>query len=99
MHGGHGHHQGQDDGHGHGHNHDGQKGQGTCGCGSDDKDKLKIRIEHWIAHNGEHRATLEEWSLLAKEMGLAEVGASLTRAAEFLDKSVDELRAAREKMQ
>ena len=49
-----------------------------------DKDRLRLKklVEHWIEHNDQHRARIEESAKEALEMGLPEVAEELKLASE-----------------
>ncbi len=77
------------DEHGH-HHHD----HGHESGGMDETQKLRVRIEHWIEHNREHQAALEEWRDKSAKTGREEVSAALGRSAARMAESVTELEDA-----
>lgn len=56
--------------------------------------RLRKLIEHWLEHNEEHRARLEEAAREASEKGLKAVAESLKGAEEEAAKVIKHLRKA-----
>lgn len=59
-----------------------------------DQQKLKVLIEHWVKHNSDHKASLDEWVEKAAAMGLNEVSETLKKSADLLEESVKVLKTA-----
>ena len=64
----------------------------------DERSKLKALLNYWIEHNREHSQEFNEWAEKAKELGEDEVGEAMLRAVQEMDKSIQLLVKALEKL-
>ena len=61
-----------------------------------DLEKLHRLFPYWIEHNEEHAQKFEDWARRAREIGLEEVAARLTKAVQLLRDANRELEAGYE---
>jgi len=66
---------------------------------SDDLAKLRILLPHWIEHNEEHAASLQEWAGRARELGLGAVAEQIEAAVQQMMACQEALAAALENLQ
>lgn len=87
-HHGDGHHHHHEDEHQHNHDHS------DGGAEMSDKQKLKVLVEHWVKHNTDHKASLDEWCEKAAAMGLPEVSDILKKSSALMGDSINVLQTA-----
>lgn len=63
-----------------------------------DQQKLKVLVDHWVKHNTDHKASLDEWATKAAEMGLVDVADGLKKSAALLEESVNVLKTTGEQI-